>query len=314
MKKRLTGKTNKNKEITTIVIIPESQEKTKTLRLSGFKLKLLLAGIFVLISIICTMFIVSSYNNSNKHLREKIQTLSVENKKQKELSDVKDKKIEALKNAEKAADKKISDFRKNFKILTESYISSQTGGLSSRSGNSDRSSGGYIERAKNLKRMLNEINAMEKTDFKGFIDLSVSKEKIGLFMDKFPNKLPYPGKIVSKFGYRKDPFTHQTRMHNGIDVDAPFGANVKASASGIVTKCGYNGGFGKLVVISHGNGIETYYAHNSKLIVSVGQHVKKGDIVAKAGSTGRSTGTHLHFEIRINGKPVNPLTFLYSGI
>lgn len=115
---------------------------------------------------------------------------------------------------------------------------------------------------------------------------------------------PIVGQITSPFGYRGREF------HSGIDIAQSRGAPVRASNSGTVTFAGWRGGYGNLVIINHGGGIETYYAHNSAITVSVGQQVEKGQQVAKVGSTGRSTGNHVHFEIRINGSPVNPLNYL----
>lgn len=115
---------------------------------------------------------------------------------------------------------------------------------------------------------------------------------------------PTVGQITSPFGQRGREF------HTGIDIAQSRGAPVRASNSGTVTFAGWRGGYGNLVIINHGGGIETYYAHNSAINVSVGQQVEKGQQIAKVGSTGRSSGNHVHFEIRVNGSPVNPLNYL----
>lgn len=115
---------------------------------------------------------------------------------------------------------------------------------------------------------------------------------------------PVVGQITSPYGRRGREF------HSGIDIAQSRGTPVRASNSGTVTFAGWRGGYGNLVIINHGGGIETYYAHNSAINVSVGQQVEKGQQIAKVGSTGKSTGNHLHFEIRINGSPVNPLNYL----
>ena len=115
---------------------------------------------------------------------------------------------------------------------------------------------------------------------------------------------PVVGQISSPFGKRGREY------HSGIDIVQSKGTPVYASNSGTVTFAGWRGGYGNLVIINHGGGIETYYAHNSAITVSVGQQVEKGQQIAKVGSTGRSTGSHCHFEIRVNGTPVNPLNYL----
>lgn len=112
-------------------------------------------------------------------------------------------------------------------------------------------------------------------------------------------------RISSRFGQRWG------RQHAGLDLAVPTGTDIYASAPGTVTFAGWNsGGYGNLVIISHGNGVQTYYAHNSKLVCSVGQTVSAGDLIAKAGNTGRSYGSHCHFEIRVNGKAYNPELYL----
>lgn len=98
----------------------------------------------------------------------------------------------------------------------------------------------------------------------------------------------------------------------GMDIAASNGTDIKAAADGTITYSGWMGGYGNLVIISHGNGIQTYYGHCSKLYASVGETVKAGDVIAAVGSTGNSTGNHLHFEIRKNGTQINPQIYLYK--
>jgi murein DD-endopeptidase MepM/ murein hydrolase activator NlpD len=119
---------------------------------------------------------------------------------------------------------------------------------------------------------------------------------------------PVSGTITSKFGYRT--IFGSTTFHSGIDIANSYGTKIKASDGGTVTYVGTNGTYGKLIIISHGNGKQTYYAHLSSYLVSKGDKVYQGQVIAKMGQTGRATGVHLHFEIRINGKAVNPLSYL----
>ena len=100
------------------------------------------------------------------------------------------------------------------------------------------------------------------------------------------------------------------KMHQGVDFAMPVGTQIRAAAAGKVIKAGTAGDYGQLVVIKHSEGFETRYAHNSKITVKVGQYIKQGDIIAYSGNTGRSTGPHLHFEIRVNGKPQDPLKWI----
>ena len=121
---------------------------------------------------------------------------------------------------------------------------------------------------------------------------------------------PAEGEITSPFGWRTHPIFGTQRLHTGIDIGADYGDTVRAADGGVVIHSDWMGGYGNAVIIDHGNGISTLYAHNSQLLVSEGQAVSKGQPISRVGSTGYSTGPHLHFEVRQNGSPVNPLNFL----
>lgn len=119
--------------------------------------------------------------------------------------------------------------------------------------------------------------------------------------------VPSSGRITSPFGMRRHPILKKMKMHTGIDIDADKGDSIVAAGKGTVIIAKYQNGYGNTVVIDHGGGISTLYAHCSKLLVKVGDEVKAGQVIAKVGSTGLSTGPHLHFEVRKDGKPRNPL-------
>ena len=121
---------------------------------------------------------------------------------------------------------------------------------------------------------------------------------------------PCSGRITSTFGGRKSPGGIGSTNHKGIDIAGSYGTPIYAADGGTITYSGWMGGYGYTVRIDHNNGKQTYYAHNSKLLVSVGQHVYKGQQIAKMGSTGNSTGNHCHFEVRINGVAKNPMSYL----
>ena len=119
--------------------------------------------------------------------------------------------------------------------------------------------------------------------------------------------------MSSNYGYRRDPITGGGAMHNGIDFKGPHGEPILAAATGVVTHAGWQSGYGKTVEITHGNGLMTRYAHLSRINVTTGQKVEQGLQVGAMGSTGRSTGTHLHFEVRLNGRAINPRPFLETN-
>ena len=127
---------------------------------------------------------------------------------------------------------------------------------------------------------------------------------------------PVPGYTVisSNYGMRTHPITGVYKLHTGVDIRAPLGATFIAANDGIVTKASYNGAYGNMVIIDHGGGVSTLYAHGSEILVQVGQTVKRGEPVLKVGSTGYSTGPHAHFEVRLSGVVTNPMPYITNGL
>lgn len=140
--------------------------------------------------------------------------------------------------------------------------------------------------------------------------LSYAANPIKYTGGKFVWPVPASSRITSYYGYRIHPVYKTKKFHSGIDIGAPYGVDILAAADGTVTLATTNGGYGKCIIINHGSGISTLYGHNSTLLVSVGSKVTKGQVIAKAGSTGVSTGPHLHFEVRVNGSTTDPLQYL----
>lgn len=129
----------------------------------------------------------------------------------------------------------------------------------------------------------------------------------------FANPVKSAVRFTSGFGFRRDPKTGGRRMHNGADFAGAYGTDIFATADGVVIHAGWLSGFGRLVKIQHDFGIQTYYAHTSRIRVKKGQRVSRGDHIADMGNTGRVTGTHLHYEVRVNGKPVNPMIYIKAA-
>ncbi len=119
-----------------------------------------------------------------------------------------------------------------------------------------------------------------------------------------------PSRVTSGFGLRIDPIDGTTRRHDGLDIGLPAGTPIHAERSGVVSFAGERGGYGNVVILNHGDGLETRYAHCASLNVRAGDQVAEGEVVGTVGSTGRSTGPHLHFEVRQDGEPVDPTAFL----
>lgn len=161
-----------------------------------------------------------------------------------------------------------------------------------------------------LDRFSRELDARER-QMRVLRDLMVAGE---LREEVMPSGRPVKsGWVSSGFGARTDPFTGRRTSHHGIDFAAGMGADVIAVASGVVSSARRRSGYGNVVEINHGNGYITRYAHNQEILVSVGERVEKGQTIAKMGSTGRSTGPHVHFEVERNGRIVNPTSYIHAA-
>lgn len=163
-----------------------------------------------------------------------------------------------------------------------------------------------------------EFNDKARAQIDGFIKDQINSNKP---VDKTPSQdkgqgnssgfiRPIGGSITNGFGQRIHPITGANGMHHGVDIATERGTPIKAAQSGTVITATYNNIYGNMIILSHGNGVQTVYAHADSLNVSEGQQVKQGQVIAKVGSTGMSTGPHLHFEVRINGSVVNPMSYI----
>ncbi len=169
-------------------------------------------------------------------------------------------------------------------------------------GPSDIASEGKL--APSFSESLDEYNYLRSSN------LSRSSYARRWHLNTKPGIWPVDGLLMSSFGQRSDPFSGEGVLHKGVDISAPIGTPVRATADGIVTFADRSSGYGRLVVIDHGNGFETYYAHLSHIDVVEGQEIRQGEYVGAVGVTGRVTGPNLHYEVRIGKIPVNPYRYL----
>ena len=167
---------------------------------------------------------------------------------------------------------------------------------------------------KNLQEKIDEIN--QQYDIVNQQILALAQQGIDTAYIGGELEWPVPGytRITSKFAMRVHPITGQYKLHTGVDIGAPEGANFVAANDGIVVKAELNAAYGNMVIIDHGGGISTLYAHGSAILVEVGQSVKRGDSILKVGTTGYSTRPHAHFEVRINGVATDPLPYITNGL
>lgn len=166
-----------------------------------------------------------------------------------------------------------------------------------------------ITRIRGQVRLLTSTSESQKANLETLLSYLNSQRKL---FDFTPSICPAHGHITSRFGYRKSPIDGHREIHKGIDIGAPRGTPIMAAADGVVIFAGRKSSFGRTIIIDHGRGLTTRYAHCSKILKKIGQRVKKGDTIALMGSTGRSTGPHLHYEVRVNGMALDPSKFILN--
>ncbi|MFL5319130.1 MAG: M23 family metallopeptidase [Myxococcaceae bacterium] len=167
-----------------------------------------------------------------------------------------------------------------------------------------------VETPKALTGKLDKLSAEATRQEQSLQELQAYFQDQKSLLASIPSVWPARGWVTSDFGQRLDPYTAERVMHQGLDIAAPHGKEVQAPSDGTVVFAGLEGGYGNVLVIDHGYGIKTRYGHLSQLLVKAGEHVKRGQNVAAIGNTGRSTGPHLHYEVRVNGVPQNPRKFI----
>jgi hypothetical protein len=162
----------------------------------------------------------------------------------------------------------------------------------------------------NVKECIEEYNFLKAASYSHIYHHYAAK-----WQNNFqPSIWPVEGAIRSPFGGRSDPFSGEGAFHTGIDLTASVGTDVHVTADGTVQAAGYSGRFGKLVVVDHGNGIQTYYAHLSQFLVVPGQEVRRNEVIGLSGASGRVTGPHIHYEVHVAGTPVNPYRYMGKAV
>lgn len=299
-----------SEETFTIMIVPHSAKTAFSISIPTFIIKLL-AGVLISVLVIVSIFAVH-FSFSYKKARNNLDKLSSKTKTMKSLQKELDyfvKKTEALEKKMRGIEELDNDlrgllendpvFKKN--VDKSAKLSDPTRFAISSRGNIDR------EKAiKDLKKLEQRLPEQEES----LKQLKNAVVKRNERISQTPTIKPVEGRVTSKFGYRKSPFGSRREFHNGLDIAAPAGTPIKATADGIVEFAGYIRGYGKIVTLRHGYGHKTSYGHSSKLLVKVGQTVKKGQPIALVGNTGRSTGPHVHYMVKCSGVLQDPVDFI----
>ena len=301
--------------------IPENESSIKSIRIPTWSFKVV-AGLLGAL-MIYSSFSAYALNNLNKKYETSLKNIQ-------ELTEINNcQKIE-IENLNLNAQKIKEQLEQNIKALEE--VKSAVGLKSETSTETDEkdfsdnishlpvddtysvysktNSYDLSDEISNLKTSLISLSKQTLSQKTEIDESIVSINKRLDYLRCVPSIVPVVGRITSGYGYRKNPFTSRgSQFHYGVDFAAPYGTDVVATGDGTVLFAGYHAGYGRMVIISHGYGFTTSYSHNSKLLVKKGDKVKKGQVIAKVGSSGRSTGTHLHYEVKLNGKNVNPAKY-----
>ncbi|HEY5561398.1 MAG TPA: M23 family metallopeptidase [Clostridiaceae bacterium] len=278
----------------TLMIIPNKKGITRRLVFSGIffpVFTIISVTMIITLSTLC-FFLFKGFNT------EKLLLHSTENTQamQKNLDSNK-KQITKYKSDSAAVTSKLSEL-----LTLEDKINSI---INNKSSNLDLSRGGstVISGQANFDDSIGKL-----TTLLGDMDTYVAAQR------RIPSVFPVEGIITSTFGSRINPISNSYEYHPGIDFAGSYGTPIKATADGVVTRADWYGGYGNAIIINHGNGYETVYGHNSKLLAKVGATVKIGDIISLMGSTGASTGNHCHFEIRLSGVAIDPNSVVNRSI
>ena len=282
----------------TIIFVPHARAKFRKLRVSH---RLLYAiGTLITVSLcLSTFFSVQYFANLTRG--QELDKLRTENQELQQANEEFSKSVEALRGQLKTVEERT---RKLAIVAGLNQIDdSDQGGVGGLRTENLETSNPYWDEIDKMsfrsRRLDTEVNLLESKFSDRFSLLSST-----------PSISPVRGILTDGYGGRSDPFTGEPGRHFGIDISSSAGHPVRAPADAIVVKSKWEGGYGNVIYLSHGYGFSSRFGHLSKFAVRPGQKIKRGDILGYVGSTGRSTGPHLHYEVRVNGKPVNPLEYI----
>lgn len=296
-----------------VIIIPNNNDSIKKYSLKAPFLKVIFA-LLIIFSLSIMAFCLKSSHTTNveaktdelskDELQQQIQTLSQLIIEQNESLETSERQIQELESNVTVNNSKLKEFTLVYTEIADKYISKSNRGSTTKT--VDKTGLDLLK----LSSIVEDLNRSLNADDQVMTDLMISKGKLEKIVNAIPTLVPVKGEISSPFGMRNHPIKKVNKVHEGVDLSSSKGDPILAAASGKVEYSGYNSGYGYHIIIDHKNGYRTIYAHSSKLLVKEGELVKKGQKIALVGSTGVSTGPHLHFEIRIGNTPVDPTKYI----
>ena len=301
----------------TIMIIPERSSKVKKLVIPSTLIRgALIAGGALVVLILLSLFFSIEFFTKQELYKQTISKNQFLDNKLRELQSkvaTTDSTVARIQNFEQKLRviANIDNPNKNAAAMGALSKGEMNDYLSGNAGNaSDDSQNESNYRTSNLDYKIDDLQVKATLQEQSLHDLyELLKERQSEF-DAIPTIWPVKGWITSGFGYRVSPFTGSSQLHEGIDIASKLGSLIYSPAAGKVLAIDTSEGYGKTLLIDHGYGLVTMYGHNSEIYVKPGQKVKRGDAIAAVGSTGRSTGPHCHYELRLNGVPINPRKYI----
>jgi len=289
-----------DRRYSTIIFVPHARAKFRKLKVSH---RLLFSIVSIITSSLClsTFFSVQYFTSLSQ--THELTKLSHENRELQTANEQFSKSVESLRTQLRT----VEDRTRKLAIIA---------GISTLDETSQGGVGGLRPPDLGDNPYRDDLDKMAFRSHRLDKDLSVLEKKFvaqAQLLASTPSIAPVRGILTDGFGGRSDPFTGEQGVHNAIDISSAIGQAVRAPADGIVVKSEWANGYGNVIYISHGYGYSTRYAHLSGYGVQPGDHVKRGDVIGYVGSTGRSTGPHLHYEVRLNNVPVNPLEYILNA-
>lgn len=302
----------KKKKYYTLIIVPQKADRVRKFKMSDLSLYILAS--FALLTIIASGFMLYNYLDVRFKVSE-LNSLREENRIQKDQIREFASKLEDLNDQME----KIRQFDEKLRIITNMGDLTQGEEMFGIGGPFNEGEESVTELDKRHESLIREIKVdLERLQEESKLQEESLQELLSFLEDQknllasTPSIWPSRGFITSGFGFRRSPYTKTLRMHEGLDIANKSGTPVYATADGIIIFAGIEGGYGKLLTIDHGYGVMTRYGHLHSILVKEGDKVKRGDKIGAVGCTGRCTGPHLHYEVRVNNVPVNPKNYILN--
>ncbi|MFO7635843.1 MAG: M23 family metallopeptidase [Clostridia bacterium] len=311
---------NRGKKTSTIMYVPSNGKPSKTFRVSSPLIKFLSILMVFITIIVSQVILITFFVQENNALNQQIASIIKDNQtqfgvlnrhisRQSDLLEEKSEELEFLLDSQTYVSGSLLSMSARIENITDTYIKDLSEVTPATLSHNNLDS--FLQDVAELSKALESINELSVNSNSNYLNFQAAKNNLSSYLNTIPSFWPTVSHhISSHFGRRYHPILRVYRAHDGVDLGGTTGDNIFASADGVVIQARYDSGYGYLIKIDHGEGLTTLYAHCSKFLVKEGDVVKQGQVIAKVGNTGLSSGPHLHFEVRINNVPVNPLLFI----